>query len=605
MRLPEAAVAPPPPMGRTKIDPKFARLLVIVNCAVPAVLLAFDAARHSLGVNAVNYAIRTTGILGLLFLVASLAITPLRRLTGWNEIIAPRRALGLYAFAYLFVHFAIFFLLDRGASVGSTVHEIVTRTYLLIGTAGLFLMVPLAVTSMDSMVSRLGARRWKLLHRLAYVSASAGAIHYILLVKADLRQPLAIAGTLVVLFSFRAVGYGLDRQRKLRARREAEARKMIASLNLPAVPAPVVAARRSRFWTGTLKVARVFQETPDVRTLRLTSTDGKPLPFSHEPGQYLNVVLPIGGKRVRRSYTIASSGTHGAYCEVTIKRKADGYASHHIHDELREGSTIEVSAPAGKFVFTGASSKAVVLLAGGVGITPLMAIVRYLTDTCWQGTIYLVIAARREEDIIFREELTYLAQRFPNLRTLITLSGEESPAWKGARGRITESLLREHIPGLTELPFYICGPDSMMSAMRTMLLAMNVPERAILQEAFVSPSQAEPAPVVAAPAEESADDDGDDAPPPSRTLRLYALGLKKRGSTIEMTADQTLLEAAEEAGQDLAFECRSGVCGQCKVKLLRGKVTMAAEDALTSADRAAGVILACQARPKEDVDIDA
>lgn len=586
----------PAPVGRGRIDPAFAKLLVIVNGGVPAVLLAWDAIRHNLGVNAVNYAIRTTGIIGLLLLVASLAVTPLRRLSGWNEIIATRRAIGLYAFFYLLAHFAIFFVFDRGASVGSTVHEILTRRYLQIGTASLLLMLPLAITSTDAMVARLGARRWKRLHRLAYASAIAGVVHYILLVKADVRQPLAIAAALSVLLAFRVVGYGLDRQRKIRMRSSAAKRNAVA-----AASPPITAQRKPRFWSGTLKVASVFQETPDVRTFRLTTLDGQALPFSHQPGQYLNVILNIGGRRVRRSYTIASPSTRSTYCEVTIKRKQDGYASCHFHDELREGSTLEVSAPAGRFVFTGAEAGSVVLLAGGVGITPLMAIVRHLTDTSWTGLIYLVVAARRERDIIFRDELAYLSKRFSNLRVLITLSNEPDVAWTGARGRITPSLINELVPDLSVVPIYVCGPDAMMSDLRTMLLGMKVPENAILTEAFVSPLNPVEQ-VEAAPAPELLDDP---APPPSRTVRLYALALKKQGVSIEMTRDQTILEAAEEAGQDLPFECRSGVCGQCKVRLLHGSVRMDAEDALTSAEKARGIILACQAHPTEDLELDA
>jgi ferredoxin len=88
-------------------------------------------------------------------------------------------------------------------------------------------------------------------------------------------------------------------------------------------------------------------------------------------------------------------------------------------------------------------------------------------------------------------------------------------------------------------------------------------------------------------------------------VRLYGLRLRKRSASIDMTRAQTVLEAAEEAGHDLPFECRSGVCGQCKVKLLRGRVTMDAQDALTADDRAHGVILACQARPTEGLELDA
>ncbi|HWL89349.1 MAG TPA: ferric reductase-like transmembrane domain-containing protein, partial [Polyangiaceae bacterium] len=299
-----------------ELDAPFTRVLVLVNGGVPLALLGLDAWRHQLGVNGVNFAIRTTGLLALLFFLFSLAITPLRRWTGWNVLIAPRRALGLYGFFYLCVHFTIFFGFDRGASVSSTVHEIVSRRYLQIGTLALLLLVPLAITSTDAMVARLGAKRWKNLHRFAYLATSLGALHYYLLVKADVRQPLVFAAVLFILLSCRVVWYQIDR-RKRRAK--------------AAVPARLP----RRFWSGELRVLRIFDETPDVRTFRLGMDGGADLPFVHQPGQYLNIVLSIDGVRVNRSYTIASSPTQSSYCELTVKRKPDGRASRHLHDALR------------------------------------------------------------------------------------------------------------------------------------------------------------------------------------------------------------------------------------------------------------------------------
>ena len=121
-------------------------------------------------------------------------------------------------------------------------------------------------------------------------------------------------------------------------------------------PAAAAPAARPRFWSGTLRVGAVFEETPDVRTFRLVREDAGPLPFEHAPGQYLNLALMIDGKRVNRSYTIASSPTRGHACEITVKRSADGYGSAHLHDRITVGSTLKVSAPAGRFVFTGAEA---------------------------------------------------------------------------------------------------------------------------------------------------------------------------------------------------------------------------------------------------------
>jgi DMSO/TMAO reductase YedYZ heme-binding membrane subunit len=126
-----------------------------------------------------------------------------RKVTGWNWLLVFRRTLGLYAFFYGCTHFLLFFGLDRGFSVGGTFSEMVKRKYLFVGITGLLLMVPLAVTSTNAMIKRLGGRRWRALHRLVYVVAIAGVLHYYMLVKADERQPLAFAAVLAVLLGFR------------------------------------------------------------------------------------------------------------------------------------------------------------------------------------------------------------------------------------------------------------------------------------------------------------------------------------------------------------------------------------------------------------------
>ena len=143
----------------------------------------------------------------LVFLMLTMAVTPLRKISGWNWIIFSRRTLGLYAFFYALAHFLIFFSLDRSFSVSSTLSEMVKRKYLLVGATGLLVMVPLAVTSTNAMIKRLGGKRWRALHRLAYVAAIAGVIHFYMQVKADVRRPLAFAALLAVLLGYRLVVY--------------------------------------------------------------------------------------------------------------------------------------------------------------------------------------------------------------------------------------------------------------------------------------------------------------------------------------------------------------------------------------------------------------
>src|SRR6266853_3187856 len=193
-------------------DIRFARLLVLVNAAVPATLLGWDAYHHRLGANPVNFAILTTGMSALTFLLLTLAVTPVRKITGLNWIIFSRRTLGLYAFFYACLHFLIFFIFDRSLSISGTLSEMVKRKYLLMGITGLLVMVPLAITSTNAMIKRLGGKRWRALHRLVYVAAIAGVIHYYMQVNADVRQPLAFAAALTVLLSYRLFEYW--RQRK-------------------------------------------------------------------------------------------------------------------------------------------------------------------------------------------------------------------------------------------------------------------------------------------------------------------------------------------------------------------------------------------------------
>jgi len=549
------------------VDNTFAKRLVIVNALVPAVLLVIDALRGGLGVNDVNFAIKTTGLVGLLLLILSLLITPLRKLTGWTTLIAVRRNLGVIGFGYIAAHFAIFFWWDQGADVVATLREIVERVYLWFGFGALLLMVPLAVTSTDGMVSRLGAKRWKRLHRLAYPAIIAGSVHYIMQAKSDLRQPIAFAGVLGALLVYRVVA-GL-------------------------VPAKKPAKKAKAFWAGELELAKVTDETHDVRTFRFVNPAGGALPFAHVAGQYLNLQLTIDGKRVNRSYTIASPPTRRDYCEISVKKAQNGYGSKHLHETWKVGDRIKISAPAGKFVFAGHEAERVVLLAGGIGITPMMSVIRSLTDRGWAGDIYLVFSVRLVKDIVFRAELAELCAKHPNLHVKVTVSADPDTAWDGARGNITRELLEGFIPGFTRGPILVCGPDPMMTAMRALLVGMGIPDADVHQEAFVSPKVVEP--VAGAGA-------GDDPPLPEG--QVVTIAFQKSG-TETASADQTLLEAAEDAGVDISYECRSGICGQCKVKLVTGLVRMETQDALTAADRSKGLVLACQARPTRDCTIDA
>lgn len=558
-------------------DIRFTKILVLVNAAVPGALLAWDAWHRQLGANPVNFAILTTGIMALIFLMLTMLVTPLRKITGWNWLIFSRRTFGLYAFFYGLAHFSIFFTLDRSFSVSSTLSEMVKRKYLIIGSIGLLAMVPLAVTSTNGMIKRLGSKRWHALHRLAYVAAICGVIHYYMQVKADVRQPLAFAGVLTVLLGYRVVA---------------------AKKNRAAQPAT---SPRAKIWSGQLRVAGIFQETPSVRTFRFAQPRGGPLPFQHQPGQYLVLSLEINGRKVNRPYTISSSPTRSDYCEITVKREEKGLVSRHLHDTLREGDTIDLSAPTGRFIFDGTQAQSIALIAGGVGITPLMAITRYLTDKDWKGDIYFAYAAKSPDDIIFRKELDDLKARFPNLHLHVTLSRAQDTNWTGHKGHVNAEFLMKCIPELSTRLVYICGPNAMMAMTIQVLKDLGVSAEQIKMEEFIAAKHAEPdgaadaSMVCVSPA-------GNSIVPPNGEPTLT---FKLSGKSVALASNKSLLEIAEDAGVKIDFECRSGICGTCKKRLLGGCVTMETQDALTSDDKAKNIILMCQARASGPVMVEA
>ncbi|MGH7314097.1 MAG: sulfite oxidase heme-binding subunit YedZ, partial [Candidatus Rokuibacteriota bacterium] len=157
----------------------------------------------------------------LRLLLASLATTPLRLLTGWGWPVLLRRLLGLFAFFYATLHFSVWILLDHFFNWGQMASDIVERPYITLGMAALLLLVPLAVTSTAGMVKRLGAAAWRRLHRLVYVAAIAAVLHFIWLAKVGRIEPYYYAAALAVLLGVRVVDAGRRLTRRRRARREA------------------------------------------------------------------------------------------------------------------------------------------------------------------------------------------------------------------------------------------------------------------------------------------------------------------------------------------------------------------------------------------------
>ena len=186
-------------------DARFAKLVLFINSVVPLALLLWDLARKQVGANPLEFVTRTTGMLTLVFLSISLAVTPLRRITGLNWLIRFRRMLGLFAFFYGSLHLMTYVAFDRFFHFTTVPADVLKRPFIAVGFTAFVLMLPLAVTSTDKMVKRLGGKLWARLHKIVYVSGVLGVLHYYMLVKSDVRLPLTFAFVLFVLLGFRVL----------------------------------------------------------------------------------------------------------------------------------------------------------------------------------------------------------------------------------------------------------------------------------------------------------------------------------------------------------------------------------------------------------------
>lgn len=192
-------------MTQTQLIRRVIKPVVFLACLTPALLLVYGAVWGSLGVNPLETLTNDTGIWTLRFLVATIAITPIRWVTKWNPIILFRRMIGLFAFFYGTVHFFIYFLFDRSLQFDGLLEDVALRPYITVGFIAFVLMIPLAFTSTQGWIRRLGGRRWNLLHRLVYVSAVGGVLHYWWKVKLDVTNPVIYAVIVALLLGWRLV----------------------------------------------------------------------------------------------------------------------------------------------------------------------------------------------------------------------------------------------------------------------------------------------------------------------------------------------------------------------------------------------------------------
>jgi sulfoxide reductase heme-binding subunit YedZ len=212
--MPAASPAARPSVKSPGPGKRWLKPVVFLLCLVPLGLLTYNAFTGKLSANPIDDITDTTGDWTLRFVMITLSVTPLRKIFGWNFLGRVRRMLGLFTFTYATLHFTTYIWLDQFFDLQSILKDIPKRPFILVGFTAFTLFIPLAITSTAGWVRRLGGKRWQLLHRLVYVSATAGVVHYLWLVKADKSRPLIYGAILATLLGYRLFEYVRKRQSK-------------------------------------------------------------------------------------------------------------------------------------------------------------------------------------------------------------------------------------------------------------------------------------------------------------------------------------------------------------------------------------------------------
>lgn len=325
-------------------------------------------------------------------------------------------------------------------------------------------------------------------------------------------------------------------------------------------------------------VLALFDETPLVKTIRIARPDG----FDYIAGQFITVRVRIEGKEFARCYSISSAPDVAGYLEISVKRQ--GAVSNALHATLRPGAMLSVRKPAGAFRYPSEDDRPILLLAAGIGITPLMSMLRHAVAREPTRPVKLLYGAHTEADFAFRDELALLAGRHPQIRVILAASDarERTDIYPG---RLDERLLQAAVPDLAHSIAFICGPKAMIDDMRGLLSRLGVPAPQIRHEVF----QAAVAAAGGVPSTR---------PRPARPL-AHTMRCTRAGRQIAIQPGQTLLDAAEAGGLAPDSLCRAGVCGTCRVVVAAGDVNCESAT-LDPSEREQGFVLACVTTAQSD-----
>lgn len=333
------------------------------------------------------------------------------------------------------------------------------------------------------------------------------------------------------------------------------------------------------FGTDTLKIVGIRKETPDIKTFRLQRKNGGVFPHFEE-GQFLSFQIGPVEDKVLRSYSISSSTFNRKTLDVSIKLLKDGVGSGWFHAR-KLGDEVVAHSPSGLFTLGSLkeSQSPLVFVAGGIGITPFLSMLKTLQDGANTGPVYLFYGARSLADLAFHKTLSLLETRNDWFQYIPVISGEDS-GWSGQTGFINHGLIADTIGDFKAAKYFFCGPPILTESVCKGLTESGVSEEAFHSEKFASPASM----------------DLDKIEPRQATVQID-------GKSLAYDGKQSLLEFFEDQGVAMAYACRSGVCGACKCRLVSGEVDAFSDSGLTKEEIRSGFIQTCVSRPTSNIEL--